>query len=188
LLDFDESETEPLVKSYNEPCLAFHPKIPFSVRFGIPFLLFINVALFISSNTSVGASVYVLITAVNKQWATPSLFDFSLANSVHDMWKAGVYPLSILIGAFSGAWPYMKLLTMLVCWFVPVSALAVKKREYLLMALDMLGKWSLIDSFVLTLMLVAFQFHVASTPVPDVSPPEMGVADVFVAPHWGFYR
>jgi hypothetical protein len=38
----------------------------------------------------------------------PPLFDFTLANSVRDMWNAGVYPLAVLIAVFSGGWPYLK--------------------------------------------------------------------------------
>jgi uncharacterized paraquat-inducible protein A len=39
-------------------------------------------------------------------------------------------------------------------------ATAVKRRESFLMALDALGKWSLIDAYVLVLMMVAFHFHI----------------------------
>ena len=43
--------------------LFLHSRIPAIVRFGLPILLILNVALFISSNTSVGASVYLVLTA-----------------------------------------------------------------------------------------------------------------------------
>jgi uncharacterized paraquat-inducible protein A len=42
---------------------------------------------------------------------------FSLGNSIADMWNAGIYPLALLIAIFSGVWPYIKLVTMLACWF-----------------------------------------------------------------------
>jgi len=103
------------------------------------------------------------------------------------MWHAGVYPLALLIAVFSGSWPYIKLLMMLFCWLIPPARFSEKKREYTLMLLDMLGKWSLIDSFVLTLMVVAFRFHVASPPVPGTDPPEIAVADVIVHVETGFY-
>ena len=92
-----------------------------------------------------------------------------------------------MIAAFSGAWPYLKLFIMLFCWFVPVNVLSEKKREKLLMFLDMFGKWSLIDSFVLVLMVVSFQFHLG-TVVPNTDPQIVGSLDVFVEAYWGFYR
>jgi hypothetical protein len=48
------------------------------------------------------------------------------------------------------------------------------------MFLDALGKWSLIDAYVLTLMLVAFRFEMA----PEQIDSRM---DVYVSPKWGFY-
>jgi uncharacterized paraquat-inducible protein A len=125
--------------------------------------------------------VFIILSDGDYTITTPPLFQFSLGNSVRDMWNAGVYPLSILIAVFSGSWPYIKLVIMLICW---VSKLSIKSREYLLMAIDMLGKWSLIDAFVMTLMMVAFQFHVGTGNVPGMDPAN---ANVYVQPHWGFY-
>jgi len=76
---------------------------------------------------------------------------------------------------------------MMMSWIIPVHVLSEKRRELLLMGLDMLGKWSLIDTYVLILMLVAFQFHVQTGPLPNTNPPQYGIADVFVQPHIGFY-
>ena len=170
------------------PALAIHPHIPWIFRYGVILLLVGNVALFISSNTSVGASVFLVIDVGSDKITLPSLFDFSLGNSVHDMWEAGVYPLSLLIAVFSGAWPYMKLLLMLVCWLVPTSILSVRRREHFLMALDALGKWSLIDTYVLTLMMVAFRFHIESPAAPETDTAAGSVVlNVFVEPNSGIY-
>jgi len=182
-------EAVPLLNDYVSPIavkseytLILDPAIPWVVRYSIPFLLLTNIVLFISSNTSNGASVYIVLASQDGDVRLPSLFDFSLGNSVQDMWDAGVYPLSILIAVFSGAWPYLKLVMMLFCWVVPVRYLTVKHREYMLMFLDALGKWSLIDSFVLTLMMVAFHF--------DLSPADQSTQaaiEAYVEPEWGFY-
>jgi len=48
----------------------------------------------------------------------------------------------------------------------------------MLQLLDALGKWSLVDAYVLVLMMVAFRFHLGS---------EALHADVLVGPHWGFF-
>jgi len=80
--------------------------------------------------------------------------------SVTDMWKAGVYPLSLFIAIFSGAWPYTKLIMMMICWVVNENKISYKTRERILIVLDAAGKWSLVDAYVLILMLVSFRFNI----------------------------
>jgi hypothetical protein len=95
------------------------------------------------------------------------------------MWQAEVYFLAALIAFFSGAWPYIKLVLMLVGWFAPVKLLSVDRRESLLIILDALGKWSLIDFFVMVLFLCAFYIQLWIGNIMLV--------DVTVMPKWGFY-
>lgn len=134
-------------------CLMLEPRISLVARVVIPFLIFSNIALFISSNTSVGASVILQITAQASTspketvLESSALYTFGLVDSVHEMWVAGVYPLSILICLFSGMWPYLKLLALVCCWCFPARWLKQKWRGRLLMVLDMLGKWSLLDAY-----------------------------------------
>jgi hypothetical protein len=89
----------------------------------------------------------------------PPALEETLVGNVVDMWKAGVYPLSIFILFFSGMWPYIKLILMLCCWFMPAHRLSVKRRQHLLEFLDAFGKWSLVDTYVLVLFLVAFDIQ-----------------------------
>lgn len=84
---------------------------------------------------------------------------FTLVESVVDMWRAGVYPISILIGILSGIWPYAKLIMMLICWMLKESVLSYKHRETMLVILDAAGKWALVDSFVLVIMVVSFRYE-----------------------------
>lgn len=71
--------------------MVSHPKIPAVVRFGIPLAICLNIAFFISSNLSVGATVFMVVTMGNEQLTLPPLFTFSLADSVRDMWDARNY-------------------------------------------------------------------------------------------------
>jgi hypothetical protein len=169
------------------PCLASHPHVSTFWAFAIPLLLCVNIVLFVSGNTSLGASVKIRATLIGQVLNTPSLFDFTLANSVQDMWQAGVYPLSIIIAVASGGWPYVKLLLMLFCWFTSPMKLHKRRRERLLMVVDALGKWSLIDAYVLIMMMVAFRFHIANPTGGASLPEEFLIMDVLVVAGWGFY-
>lgn len=130
-----------------------------------------------------------------------SLFNFSLMHTAMEMWNAGIYPLFFLVVVFSGIWPYVKLFMMLFGWVTrtkdmdgdrastpapasPPSAAAsrritTERRGRLLLALDALGKLSLVDAFVLVLFVVAFSYHLTIS--------EDTTLNVFVTPAFGFY-
>ncbi|KAL6071759.1 Paraquat-inducible protein A [Balamuthia mandrillaris] len=203
LADVDDPATEGLVASINndpgahlqakkssscEPCLALHSHVAWYFRYGIPMVIVINVALFINANISIGASVYAIVQLGLDEVQLPPLFPFSLGSSVRDMWKAGVYPLSLLVAVFSGAWPYLKLILLFLCWMLPVRILSAKRRETVLRVVDALGKWSLIDAYIMILMLVAFHENIISPAVPE-SGTKAGAAGAqfVVAPKSGFY-
>ncbi|RYH28277.1 hypothetical protein EON65_12820 [archaeon] len=160
--------------------LLFHHQVPAWVRYSIPIAVLGTMGMFLSSNLCPDAvSVIVTIITPTQTIDVGSIFEFGLASTVHDMWQAGVYPLSILIAFFSGAWPYVKLAAMFMVWVLPPVVLSVKRRESILILLDMLGKWSLIDFFVMVLMLCAFFFELIVVPQLEVK--------VTVLPKWGFY-
>ena len=76
-----------------------------------------------------------------------------------------VYLLAVVIAGFSGAWPYVKLALLAACWTTPARTMPLRRRQRLLLWLEALGKWSLIDTFVLVMMMVAFKFHLALSKV-----------------------
>ena len=80
---------------------------------------------------------------------------------------------------FSGAWPYIKLAVMFLCWMLPTSALPLRYRDFSLVWLDILGKWSLLDTYVMVMMMVAFNFNLIAAPGIEII--------VYVVPEWGFY-
>eukprot|EP00662_Eupelagonemidae_sp_cell21_P017000 gene17000-57628_t len=143
---------------------------------------------FISGHVSLGASIDFSVVFAGETLDMKEFAKFSLGRSIKDMWHAGAYPLAILVGSFSGVWPYVKVLLLLWTWFVPTARLPVPSRGRLLERLDLLGKWSLIDIFVLTMTMVGFRIHINS---PERLAPLLGadfyVVDVKVTPMWGLY-
>jgi hypothetical protein len=172
-------------------CLLLNSRVSFSMR-AVPFcLLFFNIALFVSANMSIGCSVKPVIRSYDRQGTEsvrvlPSLFDFTLQNTVKDMWTSGDYSLSILVAVFSGIWPYLKIVIMLLCMVTPPSHMSPSRRERILMFIDAFGKWSNLDSFVMTMMMCAF--HISLSPSSDSVIPFDGhvLIDVFVDQEYGF--
>jgi hypothetical protein len=48
----------------------------------------------------------------------------------------------------------------MICWCANEKKITYKTREKLLIILDSLGKWSILDSYVMIMMIVAFRFQV----------------------------
>ena len=161
--------------------LMYHPSINNTLKYGFPVVLALTIVLLLSSNLSIGASVDLQVTKSNGQSLTSliNIYQFSLKSTLGEMWRAGVYMLMLLIWFCSGVWPYVKLILMLVCWITSTRRSPPIKREKILYLLDALGKFSLIDTYVLVLMMVAFRYNleVAGT----------GSLDVYVTPKFGFY-
>jgi len=161
--------------------LMYDPSIHPVAKYGFPTVLILAFILFISSNIAVGASVDLLVTRANGNNLTPliNIYAFSLGSTMSEMAQAGVYLLLVLILFCSGIWPYVKLVLMMVSWIASTRRLPPVKREKILYLLDSLGKFSLIDAYVLVLMMVAFRYNLSVEGV--------GELNVYVTPKYGFY-
>ena len=86
------------------------------------------------------------------------VFSFTLTSSIQDFWSAKAYELAFVIAAFSGAWPYIKLLLLLVIWLHPMKASLRRKG---LLFLDQFGKFTFIDLYVMIFMAVSFYITIS---------------------------
>lgn len=123
----------------------------------MPIILLANMSGFMVANILVAVEVRLHLDA-GAIHQDIKMKTFNLVSSVNDMWKAKVYPLAILIACFSGIWPYTKLILMMCCWMIPPRYLKFRIRENMLEVLDTLGKYSLIDTYVLVMMTVSFRY------------------------------
>ena len=103
-----------------------------------------------------------------------------------EMWEANAHGLAIMLALFSGVWPYTKLLFTLFLWFAPPKWVSSKRRGSMLQWLDILGKWSIIDVFVLLMTLVSFRISVTS-PALAFLPDGLYSINMMVVPLWGLY-
>lgn len=166
--------------------LLCSPNLHVVVKYSVLLLILGSFVLFLAANFSVGAEVDLFVSSQETFFST-HLFRFSLGNSVREMWTAQDYALSILIAAFSGGWPYVKLLFMFGSWIIPQNwkILYPARRERMLVLLDALGKWSLIDAMVMSLMMVSFRFHIG--PGKDIGQGGKMAFDVIAEPGYGYF-
>ena len=93
-----------------------------------------------------------------------------------------------MIIGFSVIWPYLKTVCTLGAWLLPPRWLSLSSRGSMLLWLDALGKWSMLDIFVMVITLAAFR-HTLLLPerVAVVLPNQFLAAGIAINPNWGLY-
>jgi len=157
------------------------------VRVLMPLIILGNVGLFLSGHLSLGGTVNIIGNFAGQDFNVGGFFEFSVVQSTIEMWQAGAYPLAILIAIFSGVWPYTKQCLSMYIWFSPTKFLSCKKRGRILVWLDLLGKWSMVDVFVLVLTLASFALSIESPSHLSFLPEGLYSVRMLVVPKWGLY-
>lgn len=80
--------------------------------------------------------------------------EYSLFTSIKGMWRSEHYVLAIVIFFFSIIFPFAKLLALMMVWYRSMPA---EKRDRVLHWLSLLGKWSMLDVFVIAVLIVLTQ-------------------------------
>lgn len=89
--------------------------------------------------------------------------DYSIIDGAVSLFRNGHWFLSVVIIAFSIVFPIVKLVGLLLVWFIPLGE--AKRRRYIRL-IDLLGRWSMLDVFVVAVTIVL----TASTSALDASP------------------
>lgn len=82
---------------------------------------------------------------------------FSVLSGIQAFLASGNLLLALLLFVFSVAFPLVKVTGILVLWLVP---LAEARRGELVRWLEFLGKWSMLDSFVIAVLIAAIQLGI----------------------------
>jgi paraquat-inducible protein A len=77
--------------------------------------------------------------------------EYSILKGVNGLWEQQQYALAIILFFFSIVFPNFKLAALAIIWFIP---LADTKRKMALHWLGILGKWSMLDVFVVAILIV----------------------------------
>jgi len=90
---------------------------------------------------------------------------FSVVTGILDLARSGNVFLALLIFTFSLVFPITKLTMLIGIWF---RRIAPDRRDEALHALDVLGKWSMLDVFVVASLVGAIQIGLLATATPRV--------------------
>ena len=117
-----------------------------------------NAAFYLYANVIAGATVHVLLTVGGTGVELPGVYDFGLVDSIQMFWQSKSYPLSILIAVFCLVLTYLRIAVSAALYWMPPSVVRPRTRGLWLRLLDATGKWCLIDTQMLILLMVALHF------------------------------
>jgi len=174
----------------DQVALAWHPAVTACCKCFVPVMALTNVLLLALSfivylSFSVDARLYIF----GSETKTYTLVPWTVSSTINDMWNSGAWPLSILIVFASCFWPVLKNLLLVAIWFMPKTFLSHGKRMYFLIQLDVLGKWSFLDVYIIVILVAALRFSLilADAPLLQVLPipTSLLIIDVIVTPGIG---
>eukprot|EP00941_MAST-03F_sp_MAST-3F-sp1_P002101 g2101.t1 len=184
----EKSRREKMSETWDQPSLFHHPATGSFTKYFVPFMIAVNVYAFYLSHVEKMGSVRVDIAIISARLFDQfGPMDFSIIQALDILFKTKTWPLFALILVFSVLWPYLKLILMLYCWFAPPGCMSHKSRGGTLVSLDMLGKWSLVDIYIILMFMIAFNVEVLSPTSLEIFPKNLWYAKAVVKPDVGLY-
>ena len=120
-----------------------------------------------------------------ENWYT--VYNLTYGKSIRDAWKGGAKFLAIVIVLFSGIWPYVKNIILVIVWYKPMS---VNSQTSILLWLSRLSKYTLVDVFAVIGVLVGvqLQLNLGGIEVVTRAEPRFGIIAFFLATLWEFFQ
>ena len=127
---------------------SVHARIPDSIQRTMA-LLIAAIILYLPSN------IFPIMTT--EQFGTP--MDSTIIGGVVLLWKMGSYPIALIIFVASVLVPIGKIMSIaMLCWTVSRDhRTSLRKRTNLYRITEIIGKWSMVDVFVVAILVALIQ-------------------------------
>ncbi|CAJ1403858.1 unnamed protein product [Effrenium voratum] len=134
--------------------------VPKHLAVSLPVMIMACLFFLLGSNYLLMAQTFVnLEQAPNFVWNAFQVMVYSLFYSIDALYyEAHLQAMSWVLLCFSAILPYVKLLLMLLGWLAPKNLLPLRIRSFILVLMDDIGKFSLVDVF--TVQILSGVFHV----------------------------
>ena len=120
------------------------------------------VILLILSNSLLVAGLMMPVMTVRKLWEKNT---FTILTGIQSLYDDKQYFLTFVVFFFSVIFPIVKLTALYTIWFFPMKA---EWRQRILAWLAILGKWSMLDVFVVAVIIVAAKLGVLASAEPEI--------------------
>ena len=158
--DGDQRSLEWEVARLENLSFATHPAVPLCVRLALPIVFIVTTVLLVYSLTLPAFALQLQFTLGGDVTPRVKIVEFSMQRFVDDFWSAGAYGLSIVLVLAAIAYPLVKNFFLLVAWCAPSMLLPRWARYIIADALDVLGRWSFADVFIVVVVTGILKFTV----------------------------
>jgi hypothetical protein len=135
---------------YYPDALCMSECVPWSAAVGVPVAIIAGCLFLAGSNYLYFAESLVNLELGSAHTVIFEIMPYSIFYSVRGLREFAHMPLlSDVLFVFSGLLPYGKLMTMFAMWMLPTRVLSRKWRGHIFTFVDQIGKFSLVDIFVI---------------------------------------
>ena len=137
------------------------------------------------ASSSTQCPVYNPNDTVVDEWY--NVYNITYGQSIADAWNGGAKFLAIIIVLFSGIWPYVNNIILVVVWYVPMT---IRRQSSILLWLSRLSKYTLVDVFAVIGILVGVQItlNIGSMSFVSRAEPRFAIIAFFLATAWEFVQ
>jgi hypothetical protein len=114
------------------------------------------------------------------------VYEVQFFKAIHTAWTSDARLLAVIVVAFSGIWPYAKNVILVFTWYLKLTE---KQRTWILKWLHRLGKYTLIDIYIVILLCVGVLIEMTvadGVPVLVKGEPRSAIVAFLVATLWEF--
>eukprot|EP00854_Cymbomonas_tetramitiformis_P029210 gene29210-36335_t len=144
--------------------LMLNPQLHQYLRLAIPALLVTNFVAFALGNAHTAATIELDYKIGEDWYHGPVVYWMGLKKTSTDSYNAKAYAVCLLISFFSGGFLYLNVCILLAVWVMPPSLLHPVRRAQVLQVSQFFGKWTLVEPYILIMMMVAYNISFSITP------------------------
>ena len=119
------------------------------------------VLLLLASTAALWAGLNMPVLTVRKIWEKNT---FTILSGIESLYHDRQYFFTFVVFFFSIVFPIVKLGVLYVIWFFPMKP---EKRQRILNWLSLLGKWSMLDVFIVAVIIVSVKLGVLASANPE---------------------
>eukprot|EP00434_Breviolum_minutum_P030027 symbB.v1.2.026550.t1/scaffold2663.1/size73530/2 len=153
--------------------------VPRGLAVMLPVTILACLCFLLGSNYLLMAQTFVnLEQAPSFVWNAFQVMVYSLFYSIDALYyQAELKAMSWVLLCFSAILPYVKLILMMISWLTPKQVLPLRLRGWIVVLMDDIGKFSLVDVFTVQFLSGVFHIEVAGTVEAGLGPPSESLTD-----------
>jgi hypothetical protein len=145
-------------------------------------LMLSNLALYGKVNMAVNYNTLLQFT-LQDQPTQARVDETDMSQFIHELWTNNQPVIAIMVGVWSGLWPFAMGVLMGTIFFCPFRILSPKNAEFMLVVLNMFGKCTFVYFFTEVLIICGGRF---SNSIGERGTDSYIAIDILVSPEFGF--